>query len=622
VLTLRLDISLASDGAWLLALSDGQGQAQRAVLGADEGAAILREVHDILGALPILPRRGHDAARTAVEEQAGRCLARVFTPAPLARALAWAQGNARARSVPLALVVDAPDLALRGLPWELLAAAADEPPLEESGAAFVARLAEAGGRQPTGHGSCTALRLLTWCPTPRDPACQAVLEHLAQLAAAHDLPAPLALDPAAGVFPPRVPSTVDVLHVVCHGRVVADEGVLLAGPGDERAVGTAAHLLAAGLPGLALVVLDVCRGGSPTSEQLGNLAGRLVAAGAPACVAPRHATHVDAVRAFARGLHGALAAGEPILMAVAAGRREVRGLADPHLDARWNNATLLVAALDVPSAQPVTVGWTPSGWPQPNGRTAALLERARALALEQGGGFLGLHHLAAAFVEARLVEPALCRLQVLLPPAQDARWSNLLRGLRRLGPRSGEPELTPRLRVYGVLLASGFDLTGLMGLIVADPNHGLHLLASRDLREGCGLQIDEASQSTLSRTVEFRWEKQESQTATAAARALQVVWGPEDGRVLVPRPGDVLGRWDAERPPSIALYQGCGVVDRHLHRAQLTWLGEGRLQLWHEARRIRGRDEETLPAGPIELLAGDLLQLSPATWLRALASLG
>jgi hypothetical protein len=70
------------------------------------------------------------------------------------------------------------------------------------------------------------------------------------------------------------------------------------------------------------------------------------------------------------------------------------------------------------------------------------------------------------------------------------------------------------------------------------------------------------------------------------------------------------------------LYKDCGVVDRHLHRAQLTWLGEGRIQLWHEARRVRERVEETVPAGPVELLAGDLLQLSPATWLRALASLG
>jgi hypothetical protein len=370
-------------------------------------------------------------------------------------------------------------------------------------------------------------------------------------------------------------------------------------------------------------VLDVCAGGSPTADQLGNLAERLMACGASACVAPRQATHVDAVKAFARGLHRALADAEPLLPAVAAGRREVRGLADPLPDARWCNLTLLLAGLDLPGTQVVAAGWTPPAWPTPNARTGVLLAQARALAIARGVGFIGLQHLAEAFEEARLADPALCRLQVLLPPPHDPRWAHLGRGLRRLGPTLKDPVPTPRLKVYGVLLEGGFDLVGLLGLVVADPNHGLHQLAARDLREGCELPLDDVSLSTLSRTLEFRWGPGEvASGASPLARALQVVWGPEDGRVFVPAPGDVLGRWAPEHPAALALYQDCQVVDRHLHRSQLTWHGEGRILLHHEARRWRGRDEETLAPGPVALQAGDLLQLSPATWLRALSSLG
>ncbi|MEQ1571948.1 MAG: hypothetical protein ABMA64_40345, partial [Myxococcota bacterium] len=90
------------------------------------------------------------------------------------------------------------------------------------------------------------------------------------------------------------------------------------------------------------------------------------------------------------------------------------------------------------------------------------------------------------------------------------------------------------------------------------------------------------------------------------AAALEVVLGPEDGRVLRLRPGEVVGRATGGRA-DVPLYVE-GATDPRLSRTHLRWLGDGQLELL-SAARIGGRQV----GGRISLQVGDRLALTRAT---------
>ena len=614
--TLRLEITPEPGGGWQLAVGDGQGSPGRATATASDVQGILQDVEQALGSMPVVVLRGRDADRSQAERAAGRALARVFRADVIGRALARAQGRVEALGEVLVLIVDSADPGVRRLPWELLADREDGAPLEELGAGIVVRLAGPPGYWAGPGPAALGTRILTWCPTPDDEACRSVLDGLDDVVQRRPGLRLVRLDDRSARLPALEPGWADVLHLVCHGRMAAREGVLVAGPGKEHAVGTAAHLLSKGLEGVALVVLDVCHGGSPTADQLANLAGSLLAAGAGACVAPERAAHVDALVAFSRGLHRALGVGAPLASAVAAGRTEVRALVDPHPDARWCNHRLLLTSVEAAGASPVRTGWLPTRWPSAAPGSAVLMDRARALAVDSGCGHLGLEHLALALADLEPIPRELHRLRDTLPSFSDPRWRSLSRGLEAPGHEGDELELTPRLVVLGVGLPDGFAPVDLWRCVAADPHHGLHLLAPPDWAEALQVPSDSWTDSTLARTRERA--SVDGGGDASRARAVQVVWGPEDGRVLILQPGDTLGRWAPGASSACSLYEGKHSVDRYLHRRQLIWLGEGRVRLLVPTRHWRGGVETSLEAGEVALLAGDLLQLSYATWLRAL----
>jgi hypothetical protein len=127
------------------------------------------------------------------------------------------------------------------------------------------------------------------------------------------------------------------------------------------------------------------------------------------------------------------------------------------------------------------------------------------------------------------------------------------------------------------------------------------------------------------------------------ATALEVVGGPEDGRLLRPEPGQRIGRWRADAAcVELPLYLDSARMDAGLSRSAVAvWQGEGRLRLCAAATRLRARavdseeatrtssaQGEMCPAGAeLQLEVGDVLVLSalslpqglrlPLTSLRA-----
>jgi hypothetical protein len=107
---------------------------------------------------------------------------------------------------------------------------------------------------------------------------------------------------------------------------------------------------------------------------------------------------------------------------------------------------------------------------------------------------------------------------------------------------------------------------------------------------------------------------------TALATHLEVLGGPEDGRVLRLEVGDELGRASGDAAVKHTLYGDTALTDRHLSRRQLRWLGEGRLELISRAKALhRPGGIEPLSGGTVQLRAGDVLALTRVTWLRGLS---
>lgn len=537
-------------GGWRLTLAN----AEQPSVEADLDGAIVRSVCDRIGALlappPVLI---DELARTRAEESAGRELEEVLL-APVATTWHGWLGEARGANEAVLVVVDA-DPVLAGLPWELLGSPT---PLEARAAGLVVRL---GSGRPL---EASRRPVVTVHPLdPEDERCSARCEELrAELEAGG---VPLGDD---GV----------VVHLVAHGERSAAE-TWLARPEGAFSAGSAAHSLHPLLEGSALVVLDICDAGAPVD----SVAARFLAQGAQAVLAPAERLALEAARALAHGLYGALAAGRPLAAAVVAGRRAVRDLGRPHPDGRWCTPLLRVASADAALARLPFQDWRPEGWPILGVELRQWLRQARTLA--EPHGFVGLEHLLASCPD----DPGLAHLRYLLSTGPD-----VLAALRTLHPRDERtPDWlgTPRLRDSPP--PADVDPAGLVAWLDRDGAVSALL----------GVRIQPAEGPETLEATPF-------QASGMPAEGVEVLGGPEDGRWF--EGGQVVGRASAG---VAGLYATSWLTDPYLPRSALTLSEPPTLR--KGAERLRGEERSHLGAGSFELQRDDLLWLSRATRVRA-----
>ena len=620
-LPIILRVMPQADGAWRIVVDNHRTRPGEGVLHRDQVAALLRrweraeEVR--FPAVPVPGQRGEVQCADA-EERIGQTLSAVFRTLPalqarLAEHLGKAEGEREAAVV--VVDVDASDPRVRGLPWELLASPTQDSGLEAGGAAVIARLTQ--GRPAARSQPATRFRFLRWSPTPGDPLCRARMEAIDAWFERVGLPCPVDVDPRQGMLPPSEPGHADVLHLICHGWGDLDRVHLVLNDGPHPP-GEPAHLLSHRLPDLRLVVLDVCEAGGVVQSELANLAGRLVAAGAPLCVAPVRQASLEACQAFSQGLYSALVLGQPIPLAVAQGRRAVRGLARPYPDSRWCNHVLYVGDLDALTAPGLRPGWMPRGCPPPSPEAAELLDRAFRLARERDDGYVGLEHLLRAQGGLPVAVAVGTQAWILLGELEET-WLVRPRGVVRQPGGGIDEGGTPRLQAVTSALPPGFGVEMLWQRIAADLDPGGATWSAVPPGRTLRLTWTLASGTlTPSGPTPFP-----GAAGDAPPDSLRVLGGPEDGRVLKPGPKEEIGRWDEESPTDHGLYRGTPLVDATLHRRHVEWLGPGDVRPLHTLSLGRGHQTlqvqpQNLKGGRLALQVGDVLVLTRATRLQAL----
>ncbi|MEZ4316881.1 MAG: CHAT domain-containing protein [Myxococcota bacterium] len=519
-----------------------------------------------------------DARRSRDEEQAGAELASLLSDSGPHATLHELLGEARGRRQTLVALVDAPEPAVRALPWELLGAPT---PLEGRGDAVIARLV--AGRPHVAAPEGDAFTVVLVSPDPTDAVCAARIEELEGWLAAHGIPCTRST---------ALPAGPAVLHLVAHGRIEDAEGQILASEGS-LGPGSAAHGLAPLLAAVQLVVLDVCDAGNTATPEPNAPGVRLVDAGAPAVVAPSTRLGVEAARSFAHGLYTALSEGHSVAESVAAGRREVRGLGRPHPDSRWANPVLHVTSASAAGQRLQRASWRPEGWgPQPPA-VSALLDRARTAAGPHG--FVGLEHVLAAW-PAEGGGAWASHVRYLLAHQPDPRQR--LGALRPKTGRDGDFRGTARLRSLQPAVA---DLEGFARLLWDGLDGAVQALLG--LAEGAASDL-----ATSGTTLDPGGP--EPGGPGGVATGLEVLGGPEDGRRY--GPGSVIGR---ASPGQDGLYGDTLLVDPYLSRSALEWSGGP--TLLKPAKRLAGDAWEPIGTGPVALEIGDQLALTPATVVRA-----
>lgn len=625
---LLLRVSPASDGRWRMLVGRMVERLAEGEVDAARVSAVTAALTRWESARPVtvpVPRR--DAEHRRAEEDLGRALVRTLGASQeLTQRFAASLGAARARNEPLVVMVDVADPELRRIPWELLAADAEGLPLESAGAGVVARLSQVSAGAPNSVPDDPGVDVAVWCPTPEDPVCAAVLADLDDTLRRHEVGPALRLDPVRAQTPPPRSGSV-VLHVVCHGRRDADEVRLLL-DGTSAGGPTAVARLNQWVASADVLILDVCEAGAATDHLLDALPGRLLASGAHAVVAPTRRCSTQAARAFSAGFYAGWTEGRSLAGAVARGRTEVAALGLGLVDTRWYNHVLYAPdaeSLFRPGPQPAI--WRPAGWPRPGRDAEALLQTAKALADQAGQGFVGVEHLGLALVHGAGNGVLTTRVRAALSTRARA-MDGLNDGRFPKGDQPRDPRGTPRLQRYGALLRPNFTSDDLCTLLVADRGCILQVfsrprlldLLPRDDEGPVGVAtIPEGVQCVDPTTLDGPPLPSAVPLEIGPAQALEVMGGPEDGRVLDVRPEEVIARYGAspEAAGRHVLYAGTYVFDRRIHRVFARWLGPGRIAGVAACTVRRGDAEEVADAGSVVALAiGDVVQFSPGTWLR------
>ncbi len=538
------------------------------------------------------------------EERAGVALGSALSAAGgVMSALLAAIFSAEAEDRRPVVLLSLPTPRLRALPWELLCLG--DPPVRVSlRAALIRRAPAARGNTFTGP----QLRHLLYLPEPEDAAMGAIHEGLR--AAAEAEPGVSLVPLTLGAWPPSEAPCLDVLHVAAHGHREQGELHVQVAPGHLIPVLSFTESLAVAARRAALVLLWSCHGAGWDDEALETLAGRLIALGAPVVVAPAVEIPTSWPGPWLSAFQASLVRRASLLEAVGQGRAALAH----HQRAHWLFRThhLRIFASDDGVRGDVLMGWLPEGWPAVAPDLARLLTAAWELARERNSGFVGLEHLLGAIVRDAITQGP---LGALLVAALGEHVERLTTGLTRWSatPDVRDPGATPRLLSWGLQLGHGADAEQLWALAAetaaataaqhsGDPHATVRTLY--ELTRTKGVQIPATSPLTLSPPLR-----------------LEVVGGPEDGRVLAPNAGEIIGRDDptGQCQPQIALYATTRVVDRTLSRHHLLWLGPGRVRLLRKGDAlVRQGVRLPLREGERSLVVGDLLQLSDGTALRAL----
>lgn len=614
--SLHLHIVDDPRGGWRLSAADGHTRPVEVWIPAEVVADVTGRARPAPTAPGvILPG---DTRWARAEEAAGGVLAGMI--AEVASRVAWFLGDASARGERPVIVVDAEPVGARELPWELLAMDAASPPMETLGRAIVAR--RGPGTVAPARRDGRRLEVLVWCPTPDDDVCRGVAAALDAVLAAHGVAPAHRIDPSEAA-PHADPDVARVLHVICHGRLDEGRVELLLGEG-ERGAATTGHLLADWLRTTDLVVLDVCAAASATRVELDSLAPRLIAAGAGVCVAPALRADVRAIKAFADGLYGMLTSGRVLADAIAGGRRAIRALAIGHPNGRWANHLFHVADATAATTGPlVSQAWRPEGWPPPSADASAYLAAVHAFAGRLSTGFVGLDHLARVLYAGAWGGRALSPIRLALAERCEAP-ARTPKGMYLIEGRESDVRGTPRLRGYASRLRPGFAVQDLWRLIAEDPNHDLAgLLGVPRAAPGVEAGATVSPAIELGETIDVQTRADLPEPApreqSVPASRLEVLGGPEDGLALVPRVGDRVGRWSGDPEVALPLYASTALVDRVMKRRHLQWMGPGRVVLEGQVSIVRGREVIAAGPGEAEICVGDVVHLTEATRLRALA---
>ncbi|HHO49439.1 MAG TPA: hypothetical protein ENK18_00875 [Deltaproteobacteria bacterium] len=568
---LRLSIDARSDGTWDLQLGSPERQSVRASIPRGRVIQILVAAAEP-PPLPVVVLPASEPRLRAHEEALGERLAGLIRDHPLLMLeLGTSLGEARARGATLLLVIDTCDAQVQALPWELLPAGLTaDVPVE------IARLGRGAGRRPRPG----PLRTLLWCPDPSEPTMAALLEHL-QALSGETRTSILPWDQVSpGVLDDRV-----VLYALCHGEQIDDLLVLREGSNGFGS-GTAVDRLAHTLGSADLVVCAICGGGAPEPGASRALPDRILAEGASSCIAPVGTLGLDAAQAFLTGVHQALVAGGSRLSAVSRGRREVRALGLPALDARAHRLVWSVADLSPPEPEP-------SRW----------LGAARSLASERRGCFLGVEHLVlAADAAPNHGDGARLAYQLL---ALQGTVSQRLRLLRTSDRVLEAIVPTPRL---SVLLARDRAIDDEV-LVVWFRDEAVDVLASWS-DPPLPVQDPEGSETLHTAT---------PSAPGGAPGGLEILGGPEDGRIICLSPGETLGRSASPARSDHVLYAHTYLVDRSVSRVHIEWRSDGivalaPVSLWSTTGPRLNVE------GSLSVQVGDVIELGRATRLRVVPS--
>lgn len=247
-------------------------------------------------------------------------------------------------------------------------------------------------------------------------------------------------------------------------------------------------------------------------------------------------------------------------------------------------------AIECASFGPPFLAWKPAGWPELAPAAARAVHRAWRLARRR----VGVDHLLSALRRDARRSPPLTWLRTTLAErGEPSPWDNV--------PASPNDPGTPRLQALGAVLPAGATVDD---LAVALRHHGGAILEQLTPHRHPVRSINtEEATRTLG-------------TPRNAAKDLQVVGGPDDGRRLALHPGQTVGRHVAQ-PKADVLLGGVEGRDNAVSRLHLTWLGPGKVRAEHRVHLRRGAAawSPLEPGDAAEVSAGDLMVLTDHTWL-------
>jgi hypothetical protein len=257
--------------------------------------------------------------------------------------------------------------------------------------------------------------------------------------------------------------------------------------------------------------------------------------------------------------------------------------------ARWTAVPCYVSSL--PGLEQIVraAGWVPRGWPPPDPSAGRWLSEARRDALRRGDGYVGVEHLLRTLLTLDTGGSVAAGVRRAAGPWLSA-YDEVSAALVPQAITTPDPTVTPRLARLGAELSPGFRVDDLAYRLI--PATGL------------------AVAPTLSTDT---WDPVGAPGEAGPAAALEVFAGPEDGRVLIPRVGESIGR--AGGDASHALYEGSRLTDRKLSRRHLVWNG-ARLDAV-KPLSVVGPEGPRDPAA--DLRVGDVVVVTSGTRLRGVA---